>query len=169
MKFGYYYVSENNSVAYNSSWRISLFLLEGYINYKWQVRCLKQVAISLFKFDESTFFLTMSFWLLGPLLAGDDGQQLSSKLFNDTTIYPEEVSMGSESPRSTLGPLQRNEMKTLFFYSTYGWGFPLLWVLLILFFNYTELLPRSIHPYVGDYSCYIDNSDTSEYFVIRIH
>ncbi|KAK9872035.1 hypothetical protein WA026_015285 [Henosepilachna vigintioctopunctata] len=63
------------------------------------------------------------------------------------------------SPRTISGPLQRNEMKKLLLYSVYGWGFPMLWVLLILFFNDTKLLPKSIQPYVGYDECYFENYD----------
>ncbi|KAL3282448.1 hypothetical protein HHI36_005634 [Cryptolaemus montrouzieri] len=64
------------------------------------------------------------------------------------------------TPRTLTGPLQKNEWKRFIQYSLYGWLLPALWVLMIVLFNITSILPNRIHPYVGNFKCYLENNDT---------
>lgn len=66
-------------------------------------------------------------------------------------------------PRTLVGSLQKNERKRLLQYSIYGWGFPLVWVLLIFFFNQNDILPESIHPYIGKLKCSFEDGHPGNY------
>ncbi|XP_045470217.1 G-protein coupled receptor Mth2-like isoform X2 [Harmonia axyridis] len=69
------------------------------------------------------------------------------------------------TPRTMFGPL-RNEGKRLLRYSYYGWGFPIIWVLIIGICSATTVMPEGMHPYIGEKKCLLENSNTRIFIFI---
>nr|AXC32920.1 G-protein coupled receptor Mth-like 11 protein [Dastarcus helophoroides] len=61
------------------------------------------------------------------------------------------------APKGFIGVHQRKrDRKKFLLYNLHGWGTPIFLVSLVFAFHYSEVLPKSFHPYIGLYSCYLD-------------
>ncbi|KAF7275369.1 hypothetical protein GWI33_011820 [Rhynchophorus ferrugineus] len=52
---------------------------------------------------------------------------------------------------------RRKDLKKYLLYCLYGWGLPLVYLLLIILVERLEILPNTIHPYIGIHYCIIEN------------
>ncbi|XP_050309633.1 probable G-protein coupled receptor Mth-like 6 [Anthonomus grandis grandis] len=60
-------------------------------------------------------------------------------------------------PKRTIGSDQRKkDLKKFLIYICFGWCLPLIYILAIYVLEISEILPESIHPYVGKYKCFLE-------------
>ncbi|KAJ8958954.1 hypothetical protein NQ318_019725 [Aromia moschata] len=66
---------------------------------------------------------------------------------------------GSTKRFSTRHEKRRRDFKRFIWYSTYGWGFPLVLTLIPLIFHYADVLPMPIRVKVAETKCLIERDD----------
>lgn len=76
------------------------------------------------------------------------------KHFLQSRTYTKHFGEFCRSPNNLLTASQkRKERKRLFWYSTYGWGLPLLMVLFTLLAKEYDFLPLQFRPLLGEFKC----------------